>query len=276
MNSPTQNANPPFISAHLAGDMRFLILCDHASNYMPPEFDNLGLTAAQCAAHIAYDPGAFEVASLLAEHLQCPLLASQFSRLLIEPNRGLDDPTLVMKLSDGSIIPGNRRVDPYQDKAAWQSRIARFYQPYDDAIGAAIERAQAQGVAPIILSIHSFTPIWRGTARPWQASVLWDKDPRVADLMGRFMADFEGLVFGDNEPYTGRRAGETLHRHATKNGLAHAIVELRQDEIKTAQQHHLWASRLAEFLKHALTQPDLTKAEHYGSMTDPQGPLSGR
>ena len=269
MTDPSQSgAKPPFMSAHLAGDPRFLILCDHASNYMPPEFDNLGLTQAQCAAHIAYDPGAFDVARLLAENLQCPLLATQFSRLLIDPNRGLDDPTLVMKLSDGAIIPGNRTVDSYQDRGAWQSRIERFYQPYDAAIGTAIAHAQSQGVTPIILSIHSFTPIWRGTPRPWQASVLWDKDPRVARLMMRFMSDFDGLTFGDNEPYTGRRAGETLHRHGTKNGLAHAIVELRQDEIKTEQQHHLWATRLADFSKHAVTMPELTQIHHYGSMTD--------
>ena len=137
---------------------RFLIICDHASNYIPPELAGLGLPQDQLARHIAYDIGALNVASLIAEGLNCPLVASQFSRLLIDPNRGLDDPTLVVKLSDGAIIPANRQVDPFNDKAAWQARIDDYYMPYNHAIAQAIDAALAAGHVPIILSVHSFTP----------------------------------------------------------------------------------------------------------------------
>lgn len=266
--APPFTPEEAFATANLDGDKRFLIICDHASNDIPAAFDNLGLSDEILQTHIAYDPGAVEVARAISEGLGCPLIESRFSRLLIDPNRGLDDPTLVMKLSDGSIIPGNRRVDPYQQKAEWQHRIDAYYKPYDSAIAQAVAAAQADKCAPIILSVHSFTDNWRGFARPWEAGVLWDKDPRLAELMLRYMGQFDGLTFGDNEPYTGRRAGETLYRHGTKNGLAHAIIELRQNQIETAQQQAFWAARLVDFMRHAVSQEALTKVTHYGSVTD--------
>ena len=130
----------------IAGDIasRTLVLCDHASNAMPPEFENLGLAEAQLERHIAYDIGAAWVSRHLAACLECPALLSTFSRLLIDPNRGRDDPTLVMQLSDGAIVPGNARID----EAGVEARIKRFYAPYDDAIGAHLARALVSGLPP--------------------------------------------------------------------------------------------------------------------------------
>lgn len=258
-----------FETAHLDGDKRFLILCDHASNYVPPAFNNLGLPAQDLTRHIAYDPGALEVARRIADALGCPLVASRFSRLLIDPNRGLDDPTLVVKLSDGAIIPGNREVDPYRDMAAWQARIDDFYTPYNDAIKAALAAAEGEDIAPIILSVHSFTPIWRGVERIWQASVLWDKDDRLKRVIDAYMAERPHIIYGDNEPYSGRLKNDCLYRHGTQNGLAHALIELRQDLIADAVGQAEWAAHMVAILQRGVLQTDLTQKTYVGSVHDP-------
>lgn len=250
------------------GDKRFLLLCDHASNYVPPELNNLGLSAAALERHIAYDLGALAVAELISDQLGCPLVAAQFSRLLIDPNRGLDDPTLVMKLSDGDIIPANQAVDRFRDKAAWQQRVDRYYAPYNTAIETTLAAAQAENIAPIILSVHSFTPVWRGAARPWQAAVLWDKDDRLRNVMMDYMAARPEICFGDNTPYSGQLKNDCLYRHATQNGLPHALIELRQDIIATPQGQAEWAAHMVAILQHAVAQNGLAKQHFYGSVND--------
>ena len=257
-----------FLTRHLDGDRRFLILCDHASNYVPLEMDNLGLPPEELTRHIAFDPGAFEVADIISKTLGAPLVAAQFSRLIIDPNRGLDDPTLVMKLSDGAMIPANRHVDPYQDKAAWQARIDNYYMPYNQAIEAAIAAASDDGIAPIILSVHSFTPVWRGRARPWHTAVLWDKDDRLKRVMDSYMAGLPDIVYGDNEPYSGRLKNDCLYRHGTQNGLPHALIELRQDLIADETAQAVWAGHMVEILKRAADEAGMAEIRLIGSVHD--------
>ena len=247
---------------------RFLIICDHASNFVPPELASLGLPKDDLQRHIAYDIGALTVAEAVAEELNCPLVASQFSRLLIDPNRGLDDPTLVMKLSDGAIIPANRAVDPFQDRAAWQERIDVYYNPYNAAIEAAIMAAAAQQTVPIILSVHSFTPHWRGTARPWQAAVLWDKDDRLRNVMVDYMAQHDDICFGDNQPYSGHLKNDCLYRHGTQKGLPHALIELRQDEIGEETGQARWAAHMVAVMRQAAQASGLDEIRHFGSVND--------
>jgi len=247
---------------------RFLIICDHASNFVPPELDALGLPQGELERHIAYDIGALEVAEAIAEGLDCPLVASQFSRLLIDPNRGLDDPTLVMKLSDGAIIPANKTVDPFQDKAAWQARIDDYYAPYNATIEGAIGAAQQAGQVPIILSVHSFTPQWRNQARPWHAAVLWDKDDRLRNVMLDYMAAQDGVHFGDNEPYSGQLKNDCLYRHGTMNGLPHALIELRQDLIADAAGQAHWAAQLIAVMRQAAQDPSTQEIRKFGSVND--------
>ena len=258
----------PVLKQNQDGDKRFLVVCDHASNYVPPELDHLGLKPEELNRHIAYDPGALEVATRISDRLSCPLVASQFSRLLIDPNRGLDDPTLVMKLSDGAIIPANRDIDPHRDKAAWQARIDDYYTPYNAAIAAAIDAALEDNIAPIILSVHSFTPIWRGQARPMHAAVLWDKDERLKRVMTDYMAGFSDIVFADNDPYSGRLKNDCLYRHGTQNGLAHALIELRQDLIHDAAGQEAWAAHMVAILARAVADEHITRIHHIGSVHD--------
>jgi predicted N-formylglutamate amidohydrolase len=222
-----------------------LILCDHASSAVPPELGDLGVPAAEFRRHIAYDIGAAAVARALAAHLNAPAILTRFSRLVIDPNRGRDDPTLVMRLSDGAVVPGNARVD----EAEIQRRIARFYDPYDASITAAIDGAMRAGHPPCIISVHSFTPVWRGWPRPWHVGLLWDMDQRFARPLLDGLAAEPGLVVGDNEPYDGALAGDTLDRHGTARGLANALIEIRQDLIATNEGAAEWAARFAGLLK---------------------------
>ncbi len=148
----------------IAGDRSqgLLFICDHASNRLPAEYRQLGLETPQLQRHIAYDIGAAALTRRLAAHFRGPAVLSTVSRLLIDLNRGADDPTLVMRLSDGAVVPGNRSVD----QAEIDRRIARFYQPYHDAIAAELAAIEAAGRAPVIVSMHSFTDRWKGRARP--------------------------------------------------------------------------------------------------------------
>ncbi len=242
-----------------------ILLCDHAENRLPSRFGTLGLPPEALERHIAWDPGAREVTLSLARRLGAPAVLSGFSRLLIDPNRGRDDPTLIMRLSDRAVIPGNLRID----EAERSERIARYYAPYDDAIGRTIDAAIAAGTVPAIVSLHSFTPVWRGRGRPWQVGILWDADPRLAQpLIDRLRGDGD-LVVGDNEPYSGDLAGDTLYRHATRRGLAHALIELRQDLIADSNGVELWATRLAAILSDLNRIPGVHQVQLFGSRTGP-------
>jgi predicted N-formylglutamate amidohydrolase len=194
---------------------------------------------------------------------------STFSRLLIDANRGEDDPTLIMRLSDGAVVPGNASVDAGERAR----RIARFHAPYHTAVETAIVRALETGHPPAIFSIHSFTPVWRGYRRPWHAGVLWDTDPRFAlPLIAALRAD-PALVVGDNEPYSGALANDTMYRHATRRGLAHGLIEIRQDLIGDDAGAEAWADRLEPILVRLNRDPELHTIRHYGSRSGPVVPL---
>lgn len=246
-------------------DAGLLLICDHASNALPPAYGALGLPAHELERHIGYDIGAEGVTRALASALGCPAVLSHFSRLLIDPNRGEDDPTLVMRLSDGAVIPGNRDVDAPEIA----HRIATYHRPYHLAIEAEIARFLTAGVVPAIFSIHSFTPVWRGVPRPWHVALLWDADPRLAlPLIDGLRAEGD-LIVGDNEPYDGALKNDCLYRHGTATGLAHALIEIRQDLIGDLDGQIAWADRLARLLPGILAAPELHERRHFGSRTGP-------
>ncbi|MCB1500774.1 MAG: N-formylglutamate amidohydrolase [Bauldia sp.] len=267
MNTTPASSDVGFAPLTIEGDPAngLLLICDHAENRIPSHYGTLGLEPGALMRHIAWDPGARAVTLALARRLGAPAVLSRFSRLLIDPNRGRDDPTLIMRLSDRAAIPGNRHID---DRERCE-RIERYYAPYDAAVGAAIERALATGIAPAIVSIHSFTPVWRGRGRPWQVGILWDADPRLAvPLIERLRAGSD-LVVGDNEPYTGNLVGDTLYRHATRRGLANALIEIRQDLIADDDGAETWAERLAPILADLNRDPEVHTIRHFGSRAGP-------
>lgn len=253
--------NPPHPVETIAGDPAcgVVLLCDHASNEVPADLDNLGLPPEQFKRHIGYDIGAADVVRELARKLRAPAVLTRFSRLVIDPNRGRDDPTLVMRLSDGAVVPGNARID--DDGIA--GRIRRFYDPYDAHVTGMIEEALATGVVPVVVSVHSFTPVWRGWPRPWQVGLLWDGDDRMAmALIDALERDGERNV-GRNEPYAGGLPGDTIDRHATCRGLANALIEIRQDLIATESGAHDWADRFARLIEEVLPSPVLHEIRHF-------------
>jgi predicted N-formylglutamate amidohydrolase len=268
-------AEPKAAAAHCesfeiqrGGASAFLILCDHASNRLPPEYGALGLDALEMQRHIAYDIGAKGVTLELARRLGATAVSSAFSRLLIDPNRGEDDPTLIMQISDGAVVPGNARIDA----AERARRIERFFTPYHEAIAAEIDAQLAGGAVPIILSIHSYTETWRGVPRKWHAAVLWDRDPRLPIPLLNELRERTGLEIGDNEPYTGHLRNDTIFRHATLRGLPNALIEIRQDLIRDEKGQRDWAALLAACLEAILADPELagrlSRQENFGSLSD--------
>jgi predicted N-formylglutamate amidohydrolase len=235
--------------AHDGAQARLILVCDHASNALPPAYGALGLGAAALETHIAYDIGADAVTRALAEGFGAAAVLARWSRLLIDLNRGADDPTLVMKLSDGRIIPGNRGADA--DEIAL--RLARFHAPYHGAIAREIADVRRAGAFPAIVSIHSFTPVWKGAPRPWEVAVLWDRDPRLAVPLLRALKA-AGFVTGENEPYTGALENDCMYQHGTMTGLPHALIEIRQDLVASPQAARAFAARLKPVLDAALTQ----------------------
>ncbi len=235
----------PYEGFNPDGAAPLLLVCDHATRLLARGLGTLGLSEAELARHIGWDIGIAEVTRGLARRLDAPAVLSRFSRLAIDPNRALDDPTLIPQISDGVVIPGNQDLTT----ADIQARIESFHRPYHQAIERALDALVARGPAPAVVSMHSFTPVIKGVERPWQVGILWDADPRLAQpLMARMRA--QGMSVGDNEPYTARDGhGYTLSEHAASRGLAHVLIELRQDLIDTHHGAAAWTDRLADSLR---------------------------
>ncbi len=228
----------------------WLVTCDHASNRVPAWIGDgsLGIGDEDMARHIAYDVGAAGLARALGAHLNAPVIESCFSRLVIDANRGPDDPTLLMRLYDGTIIPANRHAgtDELQD------RLDRLYRPYHAAYADLAARHQET----VILAIHSFTPCLRGRSpRPWHVGVLYSHlDDRLSrPLIARLQAERD-LCIGDNEPYAGHLPGDSIDQHALQRGRHNTLIELRNDLISTPADQEIWAARLAPILAEVLEQ----------------------
>ncbi len=234
-------------------DAGLVLICDHARNNLPPDYGTLGLDPAQFKRHIAYDIGMEAITRQMAAALGVPAVLSKFSRLLIDPNRGTDDPTLIMRISDGAVVPGNRHVD----EAERQRRVTRYYTPYHNAIDQVVESCLATKRAPALLSMHSFTQSWKGRPRPWHVAVLWDADARLPHALLDALRQDKALVVGDNEPYTGNLTGDTMWQHGTQRNLAHAIIEVRQDLIGDEAGQELWARRFVAIMNDIMSAPQL-------------------
>jgi len=240
-------AHPAFEAIPGALDGGALIVCDHASNAIPPGYGTLGLPPEALDRHIAYDIGAADVTRALAGILGAPAVLSTYSRLLIDPNRGLNDPTLVMRYSDGAVVPGNATID-----AAEIGRRSRlFWTPYRNEIAATVDAMMKTGEPPALISIHSFTPVMRSLDRPWKIGILWERDDRTPKPLIEALLlepDLSVGEVGDNEPYDGALAGDTIDAIATSRGLSNALIEIRQDLIADRRSASAWAERLARLL----------------------------
>lgn len=232
---------------------RWLITCDHASNFVPLEINggDLGIGTADMNRHIAYDVGARGTSLILGELLDAPVICSNFSRLVIDPNRGTDDPTLVMKLYDGTIIPANRDADAVEI----QRRIDAYYQPYHNALAELVNTREDV----ILVAMHSFSPKLNGRApRPWEIGILHaPQEDRFGKAMIARLLEEADLTVGDNEPYAGHLPGDSVDQHALRQKRLNALIELRQDVIATEESQAQWAGRLATILTDTLEQSAL-------------------
>jgi predicted N-formylglutamate amidohydrolase len=225
---------------------RWLITCDHAANTVPPFVNGgtLGVSADDMARHIAYDIGAAGVARHLGRLLDSPVILSNFSRLVIDPNRGEDDPTLIMKLYDGTIIQGNRHAD----RVELDRRLNRCYRPYHTALA----ELAARRADTIILSIHSFTPQLNGhPPRPWQVGLLYAADTRLARPLIDLLRAEPDLCVGENEPYGGHLPGDAIARHAIAYQRPNVLIEIRNDLIAEPADQQAWAERLEPMIRTA-------------------------
>jgi predicted N-formylglutamate amidohydrolase len=265
----SMSCDPSFSPVHhVDGNLGLglLLTADHARRDLPAEYGSLGLAQSEFERHIAYDIGVENLTRLLAAKLDAPAVMGGFSRLLIDPNRGEDDPTLIMQLSDGAVISGNYPMTPDER----EKRLDNFYRPYHDAIASvSTQVASASGKAPFVVSIHSFTPNWRGRDRPWHIGLLWDADPRAITPFLSMLRDEPGLIVGDNEPYNGALKNDAMYRHATSRGYAHVLIEVRQDLIAEKAGATEWAERLAPMLRAINALPEIHEIRHFGSRTGP-------
>lgn len=248
-DSPAPPDHPAYEVADADARGPWVVTCDHATNAVPDWLGgDLGLPPEEMERHIAYDLGAAGLARALARRLGAPAILSRFSRLVIDPNRGEDDPTLVMRLYDGTIIPANRRAGPEEVGR----RLDRLYRPYHDALAALL----AARPEPAMLAVHSFTPQLRGRPpRPWHVAVLHSHlEDRLAKSLLRRLKSEPELFVGDNEPYSGHLPGDSVDRHALRPHRLNVLIELRQDLVATPAQQEAWADRLAPLLHDSLQE----------------------
>ena len=248
-------------------ESNFFIICDHASNNIPYSYDNLGLNEDILKTHIAYDVGAKEVAVHLSNILDCPLVMSDFSRLLIDPNRGIDDPTLIMKISDDNIIKGNQNIDNFKESNERNKRLRNYYNIYHNKISELIKLRISNKKYPAIISIHSFTPLWKNKKRNIDIGILWDNDYRLPKIFFEyFKKNSKDLIIGDNKPYSGRLKNDSIYKHATMNGLANILVEVRQDLIIKKNTQISIAELIAKPLLLNIKNPILFRKKLYSSL----------
>lgn len=240
-----------------------IFLCDHATNHVPAAYDSLGLAAEHFDDHIAYDIGAEAVTRKMCKMMGAPAVLGPVSRLLIDCNRGPDHPTLVPPESDGVIVPANRDLTEAQIKA----RMDTYYHPFHEACDTLVAEHLADGIIPLLVAVHSFTPTMNGEDRVWHVGFLWNEDPRLAQAMIGLLERETDLVIGDNLPYSGKDLYYTMQRHGADHGLPQTTLEIRQDLLDDGKKVREWAALLSELLEECMNRDDLVSRKYYGSVT---------
>ena len=242
------NDPAPVVMSNPHGTSSFLIVCDHAGRHVPARLGDLGVAAADWDRHIAWDIGAAGVCEALCPLLDATCISQAYSRLVIDCNRRPGHPTSIAPCSDGTVIPVNQDL-PEADKTA---RAAEIFQPYQDAIAAELDRREAAGLPSVLIAMHSFTPVFGGTARAWEAGMLYNRDPRLAHALGALLRE-AGYQVGYNEPYQlSDDSDYTVPVHAEQRGIAYVEIEIRQDLIADKEGQAHWGTVLATLLPRAL------------------------
>jgi len=242
-------AAAPVATHNRQGAGPVVLICEHASNYVPREYERLGLSAADLQRHIAWDIGALALAEQLAAQLDAPLVFATHSRLLLDLNRDTGAHDSIAIESEGTDIPGNFELNPTERRWRWDW----LYVPFHAAVESLIDERLSAGRATAVISIHSFTPHYKGEQRPWHIGVISKRDRRLADRLLASVRRDTRLCVGDNEPYAPEHGVyHSIERHAERRGLPGAMIEVRNDLISDCLGQTQWAGRLAHDLKNAL------------------------
>lgn len=239
---------PPFVVHRENGRSDLFLTCDHAGKRIPQRLGDLGLKASERDRHIAWDIGILETSKLIADRLDATLVEQVYSRLVVDCNRAPDMPSFIATVSEATGIPGNCDLAPEEIAA----RIAEIHKPYHDRITELLDARAAEGRRDVLIAMHSFTPVFKGAARPWQIGLLYNRDRRVADILKALLAG-SGLTVGDNEPYAITDTSDYgIPVHGEQRGIPHIEIEIRQDLIEDAAGQRAWAQRLAPMFEEVL------------------------
>jgi predicted N-formylglutamate amidohydrolase len=241
--------DPPPVAVY-NGDGRspFLLVADHAGNVFPRALGRLGISAAEAERHIALDIGIANLSRMVADALNAALIQQNYSRLVIDCNRPPGAVTSIPEISELTPIPGNVGLSTAERTA----RQREIFQPYHDAIAAALEHRQQANAPAALIALHSFTPVFKAAARPWHAALLYHRDPRLARALLALLRNQAGLNVGDNEPYfVSDETDYTIPIHGERRNIPHALIEIRQDLLVEEKGQREWAQRLARLLPEA-------------------------
>ena len=228
-----------------AGGSVFFLTCEHAGRLIPRRLGTLGLPEHETWRHIAWDIGIGEVGRELSRLLDAAVVLQTYSRLVIDCNRDPEVPSSVPEISETTEIPGNQGLG----KAERAARVDSIFRPYHDAISAALDRRAAVDRPSVVVALHSFTPVFKGVARPWHVAVLFNRDSRLAHALAELLRAEGGLMVGENEPYAVSDLTDyTVPVHGERRGLPHVEIEIRQDLIGRPEGQREWAERLARLL----------------------------
>lgn len=242
----TQAAEPVALIENTEGRSPILLICEHASRHLPSRYGTLGLKPAELESHIAWDPGALGVARGLSRLLDAPLVHAGVSRLVLDLNRDPSAPDSIWTLSERTVINGNVDLDP-QERAR---RVREVYEAFHEAVDRLADARKAAGQLGAVITIHSFTPVYRDVPRPWHIGLIFNRDERFARSVEAGLRSDPALIVGMNQPYSpADRVFHTLERHAERRGLAPLMIEIRNDLIRTEDGQASWARRLAPLLR---------------------------
>lgn len=242
---------PAYWEDRLEGTSDFLITVDHASARIPRTLGTLGVSEHELERHIAWDIGALGIARGLSQRLDATVIASNYSRLVIDCNRHPDVPSAIPEVSEYTAIPGNVALSP----SARHQRVVELFEPYQHRIAALLDAREAAGRRTILVTQHTMTPVYKGVARPMHAAILYHRDRRFAEAMLTQLRADPALVIADNEPYfVSDETDYTIPVHGERRGILHVEIEVRQDLVATPDGQARWADLLARTLLSARLQ----------------------
>ncbi len=244
----TNDQPAPVTVYNHGGQSPLLLVADHAGKSIPRALGDLGVSENERARHIGWDIGIAGVSKHLADALDAVLIQQNYSRLVIDCNRPPHVPSSMPEISEWTPVPGNAGVS----EAGRAARVSEIFQPYHDAIQAELDRRQANGQPVALIAMHSFTPVYKGEARPWHIGLLYNREVRLSQSLLALLRQEPALVVGDREPYTVSDLSDyTVPVHGEKRGIHHTAIEIRQDLIADEQGQRHWAALLARLLPQA-------------------------